>query len=482
MSASAALRRPATRAKERRIRLRTGSAVRDNVATVLVAAVSALFGTVLVEATSIITTATDAAGAGGGTIGIALATVSAVFLLLAVYVASVVTANTFATVVAGRRRAIALLRVVGAEASTVRRSLAREGLLIGAVGAAAGLVLGVGAASVTVAIGLSQSWLPQAHFDLLSPVLLAPAAIVALTTWAAAWAGSRGVTAVSPLEATAAAAAPGPEVARARSRSVSAVVLVVSGAGLLAIGVLVGTRMPVGLLISFVGGVLSFSGVLVGARRIMPGLLRLVGHAFGRSPAARIAVATTARHPERSTRATMAVVIGVTLVTTFAVALSTYSDVVMAKLAEEATWRAALGDTIAVTIGVFSALVGFAALSAAIGLVNTLTVGMLQRTRELGLLRALGFSRGRLRAMILIEGAQLTAGAIVFGLMLGTVYGWAAAQSLLGSMAHGVVAPSVPWPVIGVVVGAGILLTAVSSIVATRRAGVVSPVAALAVE
>jgi putative ABC transport system permease protein len=467
-----------------------GSAVRDNVATLLVSGVSALFGVALVEATVVLSAAVSASKAisSSPAVAVALGTVSAVFILLAVYVAAVVTANTFATIVAGRRRAIALLRVLGAESSRVRRSLAAEGLAVGSVGAAAGLVVGVAATSVVTGIGTAQGWLPVASYPILTPMLLAPVVIVVLTTWLAAWAGCRSVTAVSPLEATAAAADPA-TAARGRRphgrrlQGVVAIVLLTIGVALLVLGVLAGIALgPAGLFVAFVGGVISFSGVIAGARRIMPGVLALVGHAFGRSPAARIAVANAARYPERSTRATMALVIGVTLVTTFAVAMTTYGDAMNSRLAMSAAARTALEGTISVTIGVFSVLVGFSALIAAVGLVNTLTMGMLQRRRELGLLRALGFTRGQLRAMILAEGAQLTAGAVVFGLLLGAVYGWAGAQSLLGKVVHGWLAPSVPWPVLAVVVGGGILLTAVCSVIASRRAGTVSPVAALAVE
>ena len=112
--------------------LRTGNGFRDNVATLLVSGVSALFGVALIEATAVITGAVAvSAGSSSGTVAIALGTVSAVFLLLAVYVGAVVTSNTFATIVAGRRRSIALLRVLGAESSRVRRSLAAEGLVVG---------------------------------------------------------------------------------------------------------------------------------------------------------------------------------------------------------------------------------------------------------------------------------------------------------------------------------------------------------------
>ena len=109
---------------------------------------------------------------------------------------------------------------------------------------------------------------------------------------------------------------------------------------------------------------------------------------------------------------------------------------------------------------------------------------MLQRTRELGLLRALGFSVQQLRRMILSESAQLTLTAVVLGILLGGFYGWAGAQSMLGSLSGspGFVFPAVPWVILAVVVVGGAALTAIASWAPTRRATRVSPITALSVE
>jgi len=133
---------------------------------------------------------------------------------------------------------------------------------------------------------------------------------------------------------------------------------------------------------------------------------------------------------------------------------------------------------------VFSVLVGFSALIAAVGMVNNLSLSVLQRTRELGLLRALGFTGRQVRAMIVAESAQLTLASVVVGLALGSFYGWAGAQSLLGSIngSPGIVPPGMPLPFLaGVVVLAGVL-TITASVGPSRRATRIVPVAALAVE
>jgi putative ABC transport system permease protein len=137
-------------------------------------------------------------------------------------------------------------------------------------------------------------------------------------------------------------------------------------------------------------------------------------------------------------------------------------------------------------ITIFSVLIGFSGIIAAVGLVNNLSLSVLQRTRELGLLRALGFSVQQLRRMILSESAQLTLTAVVLGIVLGGFYGWAGAQSMLGGIGGdtgpALVFPAVPWVILAVVVGGGALLTAVASWAPTRRATRVSPITALAVE
>src|SRR5690606_26225354 len=94
-----------------------------------------------------------------------------------------------------------------------------------------------------------------------------------------------------------------------------------------------------------------------------------------------------------------------------------------------AEFDAALGPVLAVV----ACLVGYSAIIAAVGLVSTLTVGVLQRTREFGLVRALGLSRAQLRRSISVEAIQLAVTAVVFGVVLGIGYGWVGAQSVLGA-------------------------------------------------
>ena len=189
------------------------------------------------------------------------------------------------------------------------------------------------------------------------------------------------------------------------------------GGALLALGIAAGLVTPLGVVIAFVGGLLSFTGLALGAALVMPPVLRLVGRVFGSSATARLAAENGMRHPERSSRMAIGVVMGVTLVTMFAVAIASTKAVLTTTAGGELPeFMATLLDTFSI---VMMALVGVSAVIAAVGLVNLLTIGVVQRRRELGLLRALGLSNGQVRRMILLEATHVTVAALALGLVLG---------------------------------------------------------------
>ncbi len=461
--------------------------MREHVPSILVATLSTAFGVALLDVTGVLSqiiAANDVTGS-SRTVGVLLTLVAIVFIVIAIYVGALVTANTFATIIAGRTRTIALLRLIGSSAASQRRSVAREGFVVGCTGAVIGTVIGVGLTAAGVGIAVATGSIPALPYRFLQPDLLLPIVAVVLTTWLASWIGSRRVLSVSPMQATGAAQEhDAGEAAHRRGRNATAVVLFLSGLALLVLGMLVGLVNQGGVLIGVVGGLLSFTGLVLGAELVMPPALRLIGRTFGSSAPARLAAENATRYPERASRTTIGLVIGVTLITMFAVAMQSFATIIQtAQKAEPQTYDGT--DTILTVITtVFSVLVGLSALIAAVGMVNNLSLGVLQRTRELGLLRALGFSVGQVRRMILTESAHLTIASVVVGLVLGVFYGWAGAQSLLGSISGspGFVVPTVPLVLLAGVVLAALVLIAAASVVPSRRATGIAPVAALAVE
>lgn len=67
------------------------------------------------------------------------------------------------------------------------------------------------------------------------------------------------------------------------------------------------------------------------------------------------------------------------------------------------------------------ALLGLAVVIAVLGIINTLALSVIERTREIGLLRAVGLSRRQLRTMLRLESVAIA----LLGAVLGTVLGLA---------------------------------------------------------
>lgn len=211
----------------------------------------------------------------------------------------------------------------------------------------------------------------------------------------------------------------------------------------------------------------------------------MTGRLFGSAVTARMAAQNALRYPDRSARMTIGVVIGVTLVTMLSVASASTKSVLAS--ASGGTLDPALEAAMDVTSAVLMGLVAVSAVIASVGLVNLLTIGIVQRRRELGLLRSLGLSRPQANRMVLLEATHVAFTAVVVGVLLGVGYGWAAAQSMLGSVVganveegHTFVLPAVPWGTVAVIVVAAATLTLVAAAVPSRLATRVSPVEALA--
>ena len=453
-------------------------------AVVLVSALSAAFGTVLIMIVADLAAYFDASGLSEiGQLATVLGTIAALFFTIALFVGAVVTSNSVATVIAGRTKEIALLRLIGASGRSLRARTVREGLVQGASGAAAGASLGVGLTALGAQLAITNGALDPFPFPIVHPAVLAPVLAVTAATVIASWVGSRRVLTVSPIAATSAVAEPTMQELRAgRGRSVTAVILIALGVAMLVGGVFLGLSSPTGVLVSVVGGMFSFVGVVIGSPVILPPLMSLSGRALGRGPVTRLAAANPVRNPARSSRAVIGLVIGITLVTMFAVATETFRAITLEFGQMEPEMYAAFEQVIDVTTAIMSVLLGFSVLLAAVGMVNTLSLSVMQRKRELGLLRALGFTAGQVRRMIVTEAVAMIASSALFGLLLGVFYGWVGAQATFGSLVGRLVLPSIPWVTVAAVLIVTLLITVAASLLPARRATRVSPVAALAVD
>ncbi|WP_323958692.1 FtsX-like permease family protein [Arthrobacter sp. JZ12] len=142
--------------------------------------------------------------------------------------------------------------------------------------------------------------------------------------------------------------------------------------------------------------------------------------------------------------------------------------------------RATFNQIIDVLLLVVIALLAVAVLIALIGVANTLSLSVHERTRESALLRALGLTRGQLRSMLAVEAVLIAGVAALIGVGLGMLYGWLGAQSALGLVAE--VTASFPWLQLAGVLAVAILAGLAASVLPARRATRLSPVEGLAVD
>ncbi len=116
---------------------------------------------------------------------------------------------------------------------------------------------------------------------------------------------------------------------------------------------------------------------------------------------------------------------------------------------------------------------------AMIGIANTLSLSINERTRELGLLRAVGMHRAQLRSSVRWEAVLISLLGTVVGLMLGLLVSWALISSL-GS--QGLTTFAVPVSSLALITIAAALLGTAASILPARRAARLAILDAIAYE
>lgn len=149
---------------------------------------------------------------------------------------------------------------------------------------------------------------------------------------------------------------------------------------------------------------------------------------------------------------------------------------VMGPAAQAAQFR----QVVDVILGIVVGLLAVAVVIALIGVTNTLSLSVIERTRESATLRAIGLSKEQLRGMLAVEGVLIAGVGAVLGIVLGLVFGWAGAATALSVM--GDVRYAVPWADLGIVLAVALIAGLLASVLPARAAARTSPVAALGVE
>jgi putative ABC transport system permease protein len=134
------------------------------------------------------------------------------------------------------------------------------------------------------------------------------------------------------------------------------------------------------------------------------------------------------------------------------------------------------------TLQLMNVQVALAVLIGFFGIVNTLLISVMQRTREIGLLRAVGMTTKQVGTMIIIESSFIA----LVGAVLGIALGLAGARwplALHVAQVAGYWLPLyVPWTTVWVAFAAAVLIGAVASILPARRAAGIQVLEAITYE
>jgi putative ABC transport system permease protein len=130
-------------------------------------------------------------------------------------------------------------------------------------------------------------------------------------------------------------------------------------------------------------------------------------------------------------------------------------------------------------LGLVYALLALAVIIALIGIVNTLMLSVFERTREIGLLRAVGMRRRQVRTMIRSEAVILAIFGAIIGIIIGTGMGLALVASL---KQQGITDTAVPVSNLVIFLVLAALLGLVAATWPARRAAKLDVLAAIAAE
>ncbi|MGK5684050.1 ABC transporter permease [Actinoplanes sp. URMC 104] len=237
-------------------------------------------------------------------------------------------ANTFSIVVTQRTYELAVLRATGATGRQVLGSVLGEALLTGVVASALGLAAGTGAASGLRALaGAFGIALPDGAMVVGARTVLLSFAVGVLVTVLAALGPARRAARVAPVEAMRRSTAAEPI---GRARTIAGLIAVVAGVAGIAVA---GTMALLGA-----AAVTLIVGLTLAGPALAPPAARLLGrplHALG--VPGRLARESAARTPRRTAATSLALALGLALVSLTAVLATSVRDSVKRTYAETIT-------------------------------------------------------------------------------------------------------------------------------------------------
>jgi putative ABC transport system permease protein len=149
-------------------------------------------------------------------------------------------------------------------------------------------------------------------------------------------------------------------------------------------------------------------------------------------------------------------------------------------VADHAAFVTSAGKSVSTFLGLVYVLLALAIVIAVFGIANTLSLSVYERTREIGLLRAVGETRAQIRSMVRLESVLVSVFGTAGGLVLGTFLGWALTEA--GAKAQGLALFTLPGSQLVIILILGAVAGIVAAIRPARRAARLPLLAAIATE
>jgi putative ABC transport system permease protein len=130
-------------------------------------------------------------------------------------------------------------------------------------------------------------------------------------------------------------------------------------------------------------------------------------------------------------------------------------------------------------ITMIQVLLALAILIAVLGVINTLALSVLERTRELGLLRAIGLGRAQTMRMVTVEAVVISVFGALLGVVVGSGLGAAVVRALNG---EGITDLVLPWTEMATYLGLAALVGVAAAVLPAIRAARLNVLAAIAHE
>ena len=134
-------------------------------------------------------------------------------------------------------------------------------------------------------------------------------------------------------------------------------------------------------------------------------------------------------------------------------------------------------DLIDQMLFILYALLSLAVVIAVLGIVNTLTLSVIERRQEIGMLRAVGTHRRQVRIMIILESVQMAFFGAVLGIVLGLSLGWAFLTVLADQGLDRIV---IPWSLVGWMLLGSVIVGIIAALWPANRAAKTPPLDAIA--